>query len=132
MSRNAKRGRRPKDVSKDFSSLFIATLECYLEHYFLINIGNIPAYNPDPDARKPLGLFFRAEHCADIEKAVRASLHTEQQEDCFDAMLREIAGTAPVDLSFSLGIRVDVVQKVGREFERRRLAPWLYFVRSKK
>jgi hypothetical protein len=102
-----------------------------LESRFLIDTGNIPASNPDPDAKRPLGLFFRAEHCADIEKSVRASLQTNQQEDCFDAMLRELAG-APVDLSLSLGLRVDVIQKVGREFERRHVAPWLYFVRSKK
>lgn len=125
MSRNAKRGYKP---SKDYTGLFTTTLESYLEHCFLINTGNIPASNPDPETKRPLSLFFRAEHCTDIEKAVKASLHTKQQEDCFDAMLREIAGTAPVDLSFSLGIRVDVVQKCGLEFERRRLAPWLYFV----
>src|ERR1700741_2545242 len=87
--------KKPKYVSKDYSSLFNATVESYLESFYLIETGNIPASNPDPDSRRPLNLFYRAEHCADIEHAVRAALQTDQQQDCFDAMLRELAETAP-------------------------------------
>lgn len=132
---DVKRGhQRPKyrAPSKDYTGIFTRTIESYLESKFLIDCGNIPASNPDRSAKRPLSLFIRAEHLTDIEKAVRAALHTTEHEDCFDAMLKEIAGTAPVDLSFSLGIRVDVVQRCGREFERKKVTPYLYFGSRKK
>jgi hypothetical protein len=115
-------------AKKSYIGIFTATLEGYLESTLLIDLGNIPASNPDPEAKRPLSLLYRAQYCADIEKAVRAVLNTKQKEDCFDAMLCEIAGR-PLQPEFSLGLRADVVRAVGREFEFRRLAPWQYYGR---
>jgi hypothetical protein len=138
MSTNERGHKRPrhkykyKHPSRDYAALFTRTIESYLECRFLIDTGNIPASDPDPCASRPVSLTYRAEHVAEIEKAVRAVLTTKLHQDCFDVILKEIAGTASVDPAFSLGVRVDVVQAVGRELERKRLAPWLYFSRSQK
>jgi hypothetical protein len=125
--------KKPRPISKDYSSLFTVTLNSYLESRFLINVGNIPSSlaTLDPAAKRPMTLTALAEHCVDVENAVRAILKAKQQQDCFDGMLMELAGH-PVNPAFSLGLRVEVIQKVGREFDRRHLAPYRYFVRKKK
>ena len=122
-----KRGRRRP--GHDYTPLFNGTLEQYLEAGSLINFS-IPTANPDISAKPSPNLFHLVEFCADIENAVRQALTTKHQQECFDIMLKEIAG-ASLDPSFSLGMRADVVQAVGQEFERRHLAPWRYFIRIK-
>jgi hypothetical protein len=120
-----KNGRRAKykkiGRSVDYGPLVTVALETYLESRYLIDCGNISACNPDPQARKPMKLFAHCERVANVENAVRSVLKTQYQQDCFDQILKEIAGTAPVDAAFSPGLRVEVTQKVGREFERRRI-----------
>src|SRR5258708_39241887 len=95
--------KKPRPISRDYSSIFSVTLESYLESRFLIDIGNIPSSlaTLDPTAKRPMKLTYLAEYCVDIENAIRAVLRTRQQEDCLDAMLMELAGH-PVDSAFSL------------------------------
>lgn len=117
--------------SVDYHSVFDSTIETYLECAYLISVGNIPANNPDPMAMKPLALTFRAEYVTDIEQAVRRVLKREHEQACFDRILREMAQQSDPDPAFTLGQRVEVIQLVGREIERRKLKPSLYFYRDK-
>jgi hypothetical protein len=119
--------KKPRQISRDYGPIFTNTLESYLESRFLIDIGNIPANNPDPAAKRPMKLTTRAEHCADVEKAIRTALKQDNEQECFEQMLREMAQQSAPDLAFPLGLRVDVIQKVGRQFQQMRVAPWLYF-----
>jgi hypothetical protein len=125
--------KKPRPISKSYDRLFTVVLDSYLTSIYLIAVGNIPSSLAalDPTAKRPLSLIQRAEHVCDVERAVRSVLKTKQEEDCFDQLLKEIADH-PLDPSFSLGLRANVVSRVGRVFERCQLSPRLYFVRSKR
>jgi hypothetical protein len=126
-----KQTKRYREASRDYSGVFNSTMETYLECAYLVQTGSIAATNPDPLAKPPLALTYRAEYVTDIECAVRRVLTQVRQQDCFDRMLREMARGRDPDPAFTLSERVDIIQLVGREIERRRLQPGQYFFHDK-
>lgn len=133
MQSTRKKRYKSKYISRDYTSLVNRVLIEYLESLALVQLGNIPSTlaQCDPLAKRPLSLIYRAQYCTDVEAAIRAAVKTTQQEDCLDAMLCEMADSDECT-EFSLDLRTVVVQRVGREIKRRRLAPSQYFARRHK
>jgi hypothetical protein len=125
---------KPRAVSKSYDRLVGIVLDAYLTSVYLIAIGNVTSSlsTLDPTAKRPLSLIQRTEFVCDVERAVKSVIKTDKEQDCLDQLLKEIAGTSSVDPSFSLGIRAEVVRKVGNQFERFHLSPREYFVRGRR
>ena len=121
---------RPR-ISKDWSLLFHKIMNSYLDAKERAIYAPVSALNLDDSHKPPPDPITTVDYIVDVERTIRIALKDRTDlQDAFDIIEAELVTDTKSD-ALTPGVRVDVIQRVGRYLYARQLKATRYFVHTR-